>query len=103
MYALVMRRRLLAPPSEEELADHTEDVMEQMNSEKTVPTIAPATPLSVPAGSAPAPPPMNAQPPAPAGNRDQPPPVPPTGLPDGWTEQQWASYGWQYIDALSGK
>ena len=27
-------------------------------------------------------------------------PLPPTGLPDGWTEEQWSSYGWQYIDAL---
>ena len=102
MYALVMRRRLLAPPSEEELVDQTEDVVEEMNAEKTVPTIAAAAPHA-PANNAPATPSMTAQPPASTGNRQQAPPVPPTGLPDGWTEQQWASYGWQYIDALSGK
>lgn len=103
MYALVMRRRLLAPPSEEELADQTGDVVEQMNAEKTLPTIAPVAPTMAPNGGGPTPPPMDAQPPAPSTNRDQPPPVPPSGLPEGWTEQQWTSYGWQYIDALSGK
>jgi hypothetical protein len=34
-------------------------------------------------------------------DRSQPPPLPPTGLPDGWTQEQWNSYGWQFIDALS--
>ena len=100
MYALVMRRRLLAPPSEEALVDQTADVMTQMEAEKAVPAIAPAAPEPVAAGTPP-PPPMNAQPPAPAADRSQPPPLPPTGLPDGWTEEQWASYGWQYIDALA--
>ena len=27
------------------------------------------------------------------------PPKPPTGLPAGWTEEQWAHYGWSYLDA----
>ena len=100
MYALVMRRRLLAPPSEEALVDQTDAVMTQMEAEKAVPAIAPTTPDPVAAGTPP-PPPMNAQPPATAVDRSQPPPLPPTGLPDGWTEEQWASYGWQYIDALA--
>ncbi len=28
------------------------------------------------------------------------PPKPPTGLPAGWTEEQWAHYGWSFLDAL---
>jgi hypothetical protein len=29
------------------------------------------------------------------------PPLPPSGLPDGWSQDQWESFGWQYLDALS--
>ena len=28
-------------------------------------------------------------------------PLPPTGLPDGWTMEQWEHYGWKYIEALT--
>ena len=28
-------------------------------------------------------------------------PLPPTGLPAGWTMEQWEHYGWKYIEALS--
>ena len=27
------------------------------------------------------------------------PPLPPTGLPDGWTAEQWNHYGWKYLDS----
>ena len=27
-------------------------------------------------------------------------PLPPTGLPPGWSMEQWEHYGWQYMDAL---
>ena len=94
MYALVLRRRILAPETEEELADQTNVVAEDM-AQKAVPTIAatPASPTAAPTVTSP----------RPLGviDRSQPPPLPPTGLPDGWTEEQWSSYGWQYIDALS--
>ncbi len=30
------------------------------------------------------------------------PPLPPSGLPDGWSQDQWESFGWQYLDALNG-
>jgi len=93
---------MLAPPPEEALVDQTEDVMNQMAAEKAVPAIAP-TVIQPDAAGSPPPPPMNAQPPAPAIDRSQPPPLPPNGLPDGWTEDQWASYGWQYIDALGSQ
>ena len=100
LYAMVLRRRMLAPETEEELADQTDVVAEEMKAGKAVPTLA-AVP---PAPGNPVPPaPSNAVPPPPVAgpDRSQPAPVPPTGLPDGWTQEQWNSYGWQYIDALS--
>ena len=30
-------------------------------------------------------------------------PLPEGGLPEGWTQEQWAHYGHQYIDALSSR
>ena len=94
LYAMVLRRRMLAPETEEELADQTDVVAEEMNTGKAVPALA-AVP---PAPSSPVPPPPVAGP-----DRSQPPPLPPSGLPQGWTQEQWNSYGWQYIDALSQK
>ena len=99
LYAMVLRRRMLAPETEEELADQTEVVAEEMMAGKAVPALA-AVP---PAPGSPPPAPSNAVPPPPVAgpDRSRPAPVPPTGLPDGWTQEQWNSYGWQYIDALS--
>ena len=94
LYAMVLRRRMLAPETEEELADQTDVVAEEMNTGKAVPALA-AVP---PAPSSLVPPPPVAGP-----DRSQPPPLPPSGLPQGWTQEQWNSYGWQYIDALSQK
>ncbi len=53
----------------------------------TVPMSAPPTPepMAMPEPTAPAP--------ASAG-----PPLPPGGLPDGWTMDQWEHYGQQYLD-----
>ena len=99
LYAMVLRRRMLAPESEEELADQTEVVAEEMASGKAVPQIAqpPAPSAAVP----PAPASVVPPPPSRGPDRTKPAPLPPTGLPDGWTQDQWNSYGWQYIDALS--
>jgi hypothetical protein len=95
MYAMVLRRRMLAPESEEEMADQTDVVAEEMNAGKALPALSTATP---PAPASPIPPPPQAR----VGpDRSQPAPLPPTGLPDGWTQDQWNSYGWQFIDALS--
>ena len=30
-------------------------------------------------------------------------PLPPTGLPEGWTQEQWNHFGWQYIEGFSKK
>ena len=107
MYALVLRRRLLAPETEESMADQTQEVAEQMASTKELPAIQTPPP---PPGAAVPPPPNAAVPPPPkpaapiaAPDRSTPPPVPPTGLPEGWSQEQWNSYGWQYIDALAKK
>ena len=100
MYAMVLRRRMLAPDAEEELADQTDVVAEEMKAGKALPAIAPAAPPAPAAPAAPIPPPPQA---SVGPDRSQPAPLPPTGLPDGWTQQQWNSYGWQFIDALSKK
>ena len=92
LYAMVLRRRMLAPESEEEMADQTEVVAEEMKAAKTVPQLA-----QPPAPTSPIPPPPMGP------DRSRPAPVPPSGLPEGWSQEQWNSYGWQYIDALSNK
>jgi hypothetical protein len=28
-------------------------------------------------------------------------PLPPTGLPEGWTQEQWNHFGWKYIEGFS--
>ena len=89
---MVLRRRMLAPESEEEMADQTEVVAEEMKAAKTVPQLA-----QPPAPTSPIPPPPTGP------DRTRPAPVPPSGLPEGWSQEQWNSYGWQYIDALSNK
>ena len=102
LYAMVMRRRMLAPETEEELADQTHEVAAEMDVGKSVPALstpvappAPAAVVAATTGAVPPPPPSAIVP-----DRTQPAPLPPTGLPDGWTQDQWNSYGWQYIDAL---
>ena len=102
LYAMVMRRRMLAPQTEEEVADQTQEVAAEMNAAKSVPTLAVPAPQQAPTPPAPAAP-VTPIPPPPSTlgpDRSQPAPLPPTGLPDGWTQEQWNSYGWQYIDAL---
>ncbi|MDA8759359.1 hypothetical protein N9M83_03905, partial [Candidatus Poseidonia alphae] len=92
LWAMVMRRRFLNPEEEDE-ADQTNVVDEEMKQNtKLVPDLTEA-----PAPTSPQPN-MTA---LPGLDRTVPPPVPPTGLPNGWTTEQWDSYGWQYIDALT--
>ena len=92
LWAMVMRRRMLTPEDEDE-ADQTDVVDAEMNqNSKLVPDLVEAP--------APTPPQPNMAA-LPQLDRTVPPPVPPTGLPDGWTTEQWNSYGWQYIDALT--
>ena len=89
MWALVIQRRMLNPEEPDE-ADQTNVVSAEMEATKSVPMIDPP------------PPPAPQTTPAPPGlDRSAPPPIPPTGLPEGWTTEQWNSYGWQFIDALT--
>ena len=53
------------------------------------------TPASEAPAAKPAPAPASAAPADPRGA----PPVPEDGLPNGWTEAQWAHYGWSWLDA----
>ncbi|MBQ70380.1 MAG: hypothetical protein CMA65_02690 [Euryarchaeota archaeon] len=94
LWAMVMQRRMLNPPEEDE-ADQTDVVAAEMEQDaKIIPDLAGSPPV-------PPQPDMSATPQLPSLDRSVPPPVPPTGLPNGWTQEQWASYGWQYIDALT--
>ena len=64
-------------------SDHTAEVAENMDG-KLVPNIAPAgvsnTEVLAPVGPGP--------------------PLPPSGLPAGWTMEQWSHYGHQYIESM---
>jgi hypothetical protein len=92
LWAMVMRRRMLNSDDEDDV-DQTDVVAAEMQeTSKLVPdlTETPAPNPPVPNMAA-----------MPGLDRTVPPPVPPTGLPNGWTTDQWNSYGWQYIDALT--
>jgi hypothetical protein len=112
VYTMIMSRRILRDEEFEE-SDQTAEVLADINS-KTLPEIDMSLPpppgLVFPppntlAGNLPAP-----IPPAPADgdaaeevaeeSRGEP-PIPPSGLPDGWSEDQWDHFGWQYLDALN--
>ena len=75
----------------QEAAPHGPPVTEN-TSEKAVPAVENAVPLQAgpPASSGP---PVSTAPPTTAG-----PPLPEGGLPAGWTQEQWAYYGQQYLD-----
>jgi len=84
---------------DEELeADQTDVVVEEMQM-KIVPQIAiPPVPQPIPQ------PLQQTTAPVPAsqsgGDDRGMAPIPPTGLPSGWTQEQWNHFGWQYIDSL---
>jgi hypothetical protein len=102
MWMLVLNRRIRTEGLEGGLTDETQSVVDEMSAPKVVPEFAdaakvapmpvqPAAPTA-PAATAPA------QPVAP-GQRP-PPPLPPTGLPEGWTQDQWNHFGWQYVESM---
>ena len=103
LWMLVMYRKMKYGDDDEFEADQTDVVAEEMQI-KTVPELKldpiPA-PIPVPAPvAAPTP-----KPAAPAGQLDPRgiAPLPPTGLPEGWTQEQWNHFGWQYIEGFSAK
>ena len=101
MWLLVVNRRIRSGELEPGVEDQTEDVLEELNLSKTLPqidiNIPPPIGLVLPPPQSVAEP--VAAPPALETARD-PPPIPPTGLPQGWTLDQWSHFGWQYVDAM---
>ena len=107
LWMLVMYRKMKYGEEDEFEADQTDVVAEEMvakavpeiNTNAVAPIPAPL-PAPVPAPAAPAP-----KPAAPVGQPDPRgiAPLPPTGLPEGWTQEQWNHFGWQYIDGFSMK
>lgn len=114
VWMLVVYRRMAYGDDSVASEDQTKAVMAEMSeAPKALPELADLPPppgLNI-ESSTPVPPGLNmpapasvveATPPAPTYTTDDPrglPPKPPTGLPAGWTEEQWAHYGWSYLDA----
>ncbi|MEC7111765.1 MAG: hypothetical protein VXX03_06470, partial [Candidatus Thermoplasmatota archaeon] len=114
VWMLVVYRRMAYGDEGVASEDQTKAVMAEMSeAPKALPDLADLPPppglniessMPLPPGlNMPAPAPVvEATPPAPTYTTDDPrglPPKPPTGLPAGWTEEQWAHYGWSYLDA----
>jgi hypothetical protein len=103
LWMLVMYRKMKYGEDDEFEADQTDVVAEEMEV-KAVPELKldpiPA-PMPVPAPVV-APTPKPAAPSAQLDPRGIA-PLPPTGLPEGWTQEQWNHFGWQYIEGFSAK
>jgi hypothetical protein len=105
LWMLVMYRKMKYGEDDEFEADQTDVVAEDMQA-KTVPELKiDSVPAPMPA---PIPAPVVAPLPKPAApvNQLDPrgiAPLPPTGLPEGWTQEQWNHFGWQYIEGFSAK
>jgi hypothetical protein len=105
LWMLVMYRKMKYGEDDEFEADQTDVVAEDMQA-KTVPELKiDSVPAPMPA---PIPAPVAAPLPKPAApvNQLDPrgiAPLPPTGLPEGWTQEQWNHFGWQYIEGFSAK
>ncbi len=113
VWMLVVYRRMAYGDETPGSEDQTKAVMATMTqAPKALPDLAdlppppglnvePATPVP-PGLTLPSAEPVVETPPEPTFTTDDPrglPPKPPTGLPAGWTEEQWAHYGWSYLDA----
>lgn len=101
LWMLVMYRKMKYGDDDLE-ADQTDVVAEEMQA-KSVPELKPQPPIPAP-GQIPMPMPQ----PAPAVQPAQPDPrgiapLPPTGLPEGWSQDQWNHFGWKYIEGFSKK
>jgi hypothetical protein len=99
MWMLVLNRRIRTEGLEGGMMDETQAVVDEMNADKSVPAIDVATPAP-PQPAATAPQPTSAAPKPLASDGRAPPPLPPTGLPEGWTEDQWNHFGWKYVESM---
>ena len=84
VWTMVQMRRIKRGDDLDE-SDQTAEVVENMQS-KAVPEIASEVQPAQ-------------QVPQPASQASAGPPLPPTGLPVGWTMEQWSHYGQQYLDS----
>jgi len=101
MWLLVMNRRIREEELEGGASDQTSEVLDELNHSKALPEID---------GNMPPPPGLMIPPPqavpapiaqaTPSAATPAPPPIPPTGLPQGWTQDQWNHFGWQYVEAM---
>jgi hypothetical protein len=99
LWMLVMYRKMKYGDEEFE-SDQTDVVVEEMEM-KIVPQIAiPPVPQPIPQPTATVPTPNSAGETNGDDNRGIA-PLPPTGLPAGWTQEQWNHFGWQYVDSLT--
>ena len=100
MWLLVMNRKIRSGEVEDGIEDQTAEVIEELIHSKMLPqidlNIPPPNDLVLPVQTIPAP----VAAPASTATR-APPPIPPTGLPQGWTQDQWDHFGWQYVDAMT--
>ena len=87
MWLLVVNRRMRQGEFELGSEDQTDEVLEDLDTSKTLPDIA-KTPSVEPLAQPVALP------------QRAPPPLPPTGLPEGWTLDQWSHFGWQYVESM---
>jgi len=119
VYTMVMSRRILKGEEFDE-SDQTAEVLADIDTKK-LPAIdmnlPPPPGLVMPPPQGLVLPPPNATMAAPAPPMAEPkteentkdvveesrgePPIPPSGLPDGWSQDQWDHFGWQYLDALN--
>ncbi len=107
LWMLVISRRMKLEDTEDPL-DQTVEVEQQYQS-KQFPTIEPQQ--SIQAVQQQLPNPVNLAPianPIPVAtlntqesHKANIAPLPPTGLPEGWTMEQWEHYGWKYIESLT--
>ena len=112
VWMMVLYRRVIAEDDEEDI-DQTEHVTAQMEVKETPPIPAGFVPGAIPAPIAPEAqppsqqlPPLESlqemmQPPPAIANLEARgnPPIPEEGIPQGWTEEQWKHYGWNWLDA----
>ena len=100
MWMLVMTRRMKVEELEGGVTDEAESVLEDLNQAKNVPDVflEGSQPHNAPAVAAAEPVTAPAQPST--SQQRPPPPLPPTGLPEGWTQEQWNHFGWQYVESM---
>ena len=111
LWMLVVSRRMkMESQISDDPADQTVEVEQQESETKQFPSIqshqtTQMMPQALPNPSLMAPLPTPAIPQASIltaeNNKPNIAPLPPTGLPAGWTMEQWEHYGWKYIEALT--